>query len=595
MAAVPVAGLALGSRRSMTSPAARAGLVVLAGLAGIGVTAVMLGNGVRAPTSIELVLVPLVGWTFLAAGFVAWRIRADNRIGPAMVVTGVLWFASGLYWSQDPLVFSIGHAFESCYLAGIVYVLLAFPTGRLGGRIERLLTVIVFLAAGPAEILFLLLGGHAISGSCPGCPPFVFQVWNAGVLAGGLQLIQHGAGLLAIGLSVGILVRRWRTASAPLRFAIAPVIWSGIVAMPVFAAWVVDQALHDPAGHVVDVALDLALVAIAASFLLGVARTRLARSAVADLMLEINDSLPPGALQGALARTLRDPSLEVAYWLPGSGRFVDAHGAPMALPAAAEERSVTMIERDGRRIAALIHDPALDDEHLVRSACAAAALALENERLQADLRAQLSQVQGSRARLVAAAQDERRRIERDLHDGTQQRLVSLAMTLGLAESKVATDGAAAGGLIADARTELVGALAELRELSQGIHPALLTERGLGAALQDLALRSRTVVDLEVTLDGRLPAAVEIAAYYVVAEALTNVAKHAAAAPARVRVRRQGDRAVLEIADDGPGGADSALGSGLRGLRDRVEALGGSLAVRSPVGGGTSLLAEIPCA
>ncbi|HEU5288145.1 MAG TPA: histidine kinase, partial [Candidatus Limnocylindria bacterium] len=315
-------------------------------------------------------------------------------------------------------------------------------------------------------------------------------------------------------------------------------------------------------------------------------------SAVADLMIELSGTLAPGALQAALSRALHDPSLVIAYWLPEERRFVDATGASAALPDG-EDRTVTMVERDGRRIAAFIHDPAVDDEQLMRSACAAAALALENERLQAQLRAQLAEVRSSRARIVEATEEERRRIERDLHDGTQQRLVSIAMTLGLAEARAGNDSAARE-LIAESRTAMSAALRELRELSQGIHPGILNDRGLAPALDDLVTRLRLPVALEVALTERLPARVETTAYYVVSEGLTNIAKYAHAASAQVRVRRENGAALIEIADDGAGGADPSKGSGLRGLRDRVEALGGRFAVTSPPGHGTTIRAELPC-
>ena len=197
---------------------ARVAATLAALLAGAVVTVIMLTNEVRQPLPLDLIFVPLVGWSFaVVSGLVAWSIREDNRIGPAMVATGLLWFASALYWSQDPVVFSVGHAFESFYLAGIVYVLVAFPTGRLDTGLSRLLAVVVFLAAGPAEILFLVLGGHAVSSTCAGCPAFVFQIASAADLARGVQVVQHGAGLVALTLSVGILVSRWRAASPPLR------------------------------------------------------------------------------------------------------------------------------------------------------------------------------------------------------------------------------------------------------------------------------------------------------------------------------------------------------------------------------------------
>jgi signal transduction histidine kinase len=230
----------------------------------------------------------------------------------------------------------------------------------------------------------------------------------------------------------------------------------------------------------------------------------------------------------------------------------------------------------------------------VRAVAAAAGLQLENERLQAELRSQLEEVRASRARIVEATQDERRRIERNLHDGTQQRLVSIAMTLGLADAKVATDAEAARRLIAEARGDLSTALEELRELSQGIHPGILTERGLGKAVDELALRMHLPVEVDVGLSERLPTPVETAAYYVISEALTNIAKHAGASRAQVMVGLEDGRAVIAISDDGRGGADAGHGSGLRGLRDRVEALGGRFGLESPLGEGTAIRAEIPC-
>jgi signal transduction histidine kinase len=252
------------------------------------------------------------------------------------------------------------------------------------------------------------------------------------------------------------------------------------------------------------------------------------------------------------------------------------------------------VEREGHRVAALVHDASLrDDPALVEAVSAAAGLALENERLQAELRARLDDLQGSRARIVEAADDERRRIERNLHDGTQQRLVSVSMALGLAESKLERDSEA-GRILEEARQALGAALQELRELSQGIHPGILSERGLGMALRELAYHAPVAVDLRVELDERLPEAVEVASYYVVAEALANIAKYASATEVTVSVDREDGRAFVRVADDGVGGADPARGSGLRGLADRVEALGGILVLESPSGEGTRLRAEIPC-
>jgi signal transduction histidine kinase len=241
-----------------------------------------------------------------------------------------------------------------------------------------------------------------------------------------------------------------------------------------------------------------------------------------------------------------------------------------------------------------VHDPALlEQQALLRSAGAAARLALENERLQAELRAQLAEVRASRARIVHAGDDERRRVERDLHDGAQQRLLGIRLALQLARGRLADGGATVDELLAEADAEVVGALEELRALARGIHPAILTEEGLAPALAALARRAPVPVEVTVRRE-RLPAPIESTAYFVAAEGLANVAKHAHASRASIEVTSANGRIAVEVADDGVGGADAA-GAGLRGLRDRVEALDGRLEVESPAGGGTRISAAIPCA
>jgi signal transduction histidine kinase len=230
---------------------------------------------------------------------------------------------------------------------------------------------------------------------------------------------------------------------------------------------------------------------------------------------------------------------------------------------------------------------------MLRSVAAAAGLAVENERLHAKLRARVEELRTSRARIVEAGTQERRRLERNLHDGAQQRLVALSLTMRLAQGKVHKDPARADELLGAAQEELKLALAELRELARGIHPAILSDRGLGAALEALAGRAPIAVHLADLPADPLPEAIEAAAYFMVAEALTNVVKYAHATQATVRVSRYNGRAVVEVADDGIGGADPGRGSGLRGLADRVSALDGSMELDSPAGAGTRLRAEIP--
>ena len=317
--------------------------------------------------------------------------------------------------------------------------------------------------------------------------------------------------------------------------------------------------------------------------------------AVADLVVEL-ERTPPGSVRDALARTLGDPSLELALWLPARGAYVDANGRAVELPAAGSGRAVTILGAADTPVAALVHDPVLLERRaLLEAACAAARLALENERLQAELRAQLVELRASRARIVSAGDEERRRLERDLHDGAQQRLLSLGLALQLARTHLGPDANGASDLLAEADVELRAALDELRELAHGIHPAVLTEQGLAPALRSLAERSPVPVTILGLPDERLPTPAEAAAYFLVSEALANVSKYAHASRVRIEVARVDGRVLVEVEDDGVGGAEPARGSGLRGLSDRVQALDGTLEVSSPPGSGTRLHAEIPCA
>jgi signal transduction histidine kinase len=286
--------------------------------------------------------------------------------------------------------------------------------------------------------------------------------------------------------------------------------------------------------------------------------------------------------------------LIVAFRREAAGGWMDEAGRPIDLDPWSDRR-VTLVERDGRRLAALIHDPALDPE-LVRAASAAAAMALENASLQAEIRAQLEEVRASRARIVHAADEERRRLERDLHDGAQQRLLTLAFALRSARRRLDADAdPALTDVLRAADDELRQAMAELRDLAHGIHPAILTEEGLGPAIESLAERSAVPVRVDGLPTERMSPEVEAAAFFLVSEALANAAKHAGGSPPRVRARIANGSLLVEVRDDGLGDADPARGSGLRGLQDRVAAVGGVLTIESPPGVGTRLSARIPCA
>jgi signal transduction histidine kinase len=294
-----------------------------------------------------------------------------------------------------------------------------------------------------------------------------------------------------------------------------------------------------------------------------------------------------------LARALHDPSLALAYWLPDFETYVDMEGRPLTLPENSA-RTSTVIDRDGGHVAALIHDSELVEEpELLDAVGAAAGIALENGRLQAELRARVEELKGSRTRVIEAGQRERQRLERNLHDGAQQRLIALSLRLNLLEQELG-EQPEARAQVDDARHEIALSLEELRAVARGIHPAVLSGHGLAVALESLAVDASLPVRLAVEIERRLPEQVEVAAYYVVSESLANIAKHAHATHATVEVTETAHGLLVEIVDDGIGGADTERGSGLRGLADRVEALGGRLKVWTPHGGGTRVRAEIPC-
>jgi signal transduction histidine kinase len=286
------------------------------------------------------------------------------------------------------------------------------------------------------------------------------------------------------------------------------------------------------------------------------------------------------------------------YWLPQYAAWADADGHQVELPAGSgngPSRSMTMIDRAGDRVAALIHDVALVDEpELLDAVTAAAGMALDNGRLRAELHARLEELRGSRVRVIEAGQRERQRLERDLHDGAQQRLVAVSLDLGRLEAGLPAD-AEARAVVAHVKREVATSLDELRDVARGLYPAVLTGHGLEVALESLAALAPVPVRLTVRTEGRLAEPIEVAAYYVVCECLANIGKHARAASATVDVTRAGSEVVVEVVDDGVGGAATERGTGLRGLADRVEALDGRLRVWTPVGGGTRVRAELPCA
>ena len=478
---------------------------------------------------------------WIATGLVAWQRRPDNRVGPLMVALGFANSLPHLTWDAA-LPFTLAELNFGLGIAVFVHLILAFPSGRLSPGFERtfvLSTYGAWLVVSPAWQLFW---DPRADGECPGCPRNLLLVSRNPGLFDALDFVSLLAAVAILGTTVVLIVRKVRRATGPTRRAYAPVLLAAAVAIVPFSALLVLDvlAVAEIPPSVVFWLGDITFAMIPVAFLVGLLRTRMHRSKVAELVVELGSASQPGEVRDAIARTLGDPSLVLAFWLPDSGRYVDPDGRELTI---AEEpgRAVTVLEHDGQRLAALVHDPALlDDPELVRAVGAAATLALENSRLQAELRAQLAEVRASRARIVEAGDAERRRLERDLHDGAQQHLLGIRLALQLARGQLADGGAALDQLLAEADTEAVDALAELRALARGIHPAILTEEGLPAALAALTRRTPVPVELSVHTD-RLPAAVEATAYFVTAEALANIAKHAHATrqPSTSRARTVG--------------------------------------------------------
>jgi signal transduction histidine kinase len=569
----------------------------LAGLAaGAGAIALTLGSDHVTDPWVGATLGPLVGWSFIATGVFAWWRRPHERFGPLMVAVGFAWFVGALTGSDVPAVFTAGLWLGSVYVVLCVHLVLAFPHGRLRGPGERRLVAAGYVLSVVGPLPMLLLGDLDERGCA--CPESAIRIADAD---GTAQLLGAGVTLAAVALIAAVLrllVRRRREASAGQRRALAPVLWSAVALIVGFGLVLSADTLGlRTASDVTGVVALAAFASVPYAFLLGILRSGVSRAGVvAGLLGALRDEIGAGDLRSLLADALGDPELELAYRLTPGDRIVDGRGHPVALPAPDDPaRTATDVSLDGETVGAIVHDRRLcDDPQLLSSVTAAAGLAMENGRLQAELRARVDELTTSRARLLETGVAERRRLERDLHDGAQQRLVALSLDLRLAQARLHADPDRAGELLTHAQEELRLALAELRELARGIHPAVLSDRGLDAALQALAARSPVPVMLEPVAAGRLPEPVEAAVYFVVAEALANVARHAHATRVSVRIDQAEGRALVEVADDGIGGADPTRGTGLHGLADRLSALDGRLTIESPVGQGTRLRVEIPC-
>jgi signal transduction histidine kinase len=574
----------------------------------IGVTALALGlitvpvvlaSNHASPRGLYLAAQLVIGWSFVGTGLFMWWRRPENGLGLLMTAVGFTWLLGILLATNDGYLFFLGELVAALPYAFLVQMLLSFPDGQLHTRLERLVVAaawfdVTIMQWAPLPFLQFPRSPH-----CERCPPNPLLAANQVHIADAFEKAQAAiAVVILVGLIVA-LTRRWRGFAAVQRRSLAPVIWTGALALFVLIVALATKLAgsEGPTYNTIYLVGLLPLAAVPYSFLAGLMQSRFSRAAAVSELVAQLSAAPEHrrGLRDALADAFGDPSLMLAYWLPDREHYVDAEGHRIRLPRGGS-RAWTPVQRNGAPLAVIVHDAALADERqLLTAAGAAAGLALENERLQAELRARVEELERSRQRIIEAGLAERRQLERNLHDGAQQRLVALSLNMRLARDRIATDPEGAHELIVEAMGELESATEELRELARGIHPAVLSDRGLPAAVKALAVRMPVPVSLGQMPPARLSPLVEIASYYVVAEALTNVAKYAHASSAEVRIIQSNGSVTVEVSDDGMGGADPEHGSGLRGLADRVASLDGSLEVDSSAGRGTTVRARIPCA
>ncbi len=520
-------------------------------------------------------------------GLLFWMWRPRNIVGPLLALWPLLALSNDVpslfdysQWSWTVFVALTG-------LYGAVYVnaVLLFPSGRLRSRYEAVLIAFVY------AVLWLHLALPVLLfGGFPGAPPFLHSLFDVGHSWSGIGTWLDAWAVAAIATIVVVdclLVARVVRAAPGVRRRLVPlvavfvVLWTFVF---VFTSLVTLGVAHEAEWALYPFTAVYGLSALAAA--IGLAAVRRRRGDVADLVVEL-DSVRSGDVRARLGQVLGDPSVVVALRSAERQAWLDGSEQEVSIPGDGS-RGVTYVG-DGRGV--VVHDrDLLDQPRLVEAAGSAALLALENDRLQAQLRAQMAEVRDSRTRLVEGDDRERRSLQRDLRTRVELQLRELDAGLAALSGRLDVTG---DSLLTDVRGELAVALTELDELAHGIHPAVLAEAGLAGALRTLADRTPVPVDVR-SCPGRLPASVETAVYFLVAEALANVARYSCATRASVEVQTDRGLARIEIHDDGIGGADPDRGSGLRGLSERVSALGGKLRVHSPPDGGTTLLAEIPC-
>jgi signal transduction histidine kinase len=492
----------------------------------------------------------IVGVVLVGSGLIAWDRRPESWTGALLVATGFAWFLGTFELSGWAGFAAFGSLFVTLHRGFLGHALLAYPSGRVRRRSERSAIIGLYLLSAVA------IAANTVAGT-----------------------------LITASVVFAVAAGRYLRSAGPERRARMV----ALTAATAFSVVLVVTAIAAK-DHAVPWAYEIVIALIAIALVTDLVRERWTEATITGLVVDLGSSDGSAPLRDRLAVALGDPSLELGYRLSERDAYVDDSGRVLELPDPRSSRAVTIVREGDESVAALVHDKAvLDDAELLESVAAAARIAVTNARLQAEVRSQVDEIEASRRRIVEAGDTQRQRLERELRDGAEHRLVEVAALLEEAGDGASADFAA---MVAEARVELEGAQADLREFARGIHPRALADGGLAAALADLARRTAFPVDLTVA-DDRFPAPIEAAAYFVCSEGLANIGKYAQASRSAIEVGRRDGILAVAVRDDGRGGASLDGGSGLRGLADRIEALGGRLSLESSPGQGTVLSAELP--
>jgi signal transduction histidine kinase len=583
--------------------------VAVAALAGCAGALLMVAVTSPAGDRIDRVLYEglLVGVP-VGVGLYAIGLPHSERFGILLVGAGLIWSLTALGESSQSLPYSVGRVSAWLIFPLLIYLMLVYPTGRLAPGLDRRVYEAITL------LIALLYVGSALFvdhypertpwASCRAdlCPPNSFQVLDSepAVMENVVRPAREILGIVLLGAVAYSLARRMRAATPLERRVQSPVVVMSIVSIVVLMAYLVTRRIAPDAAAVDTLgwAWSLCIPGIAAAFLAGLLRQRLL---LGEVLVGLSGAWGRGVdgskLRAALAVALSDPEVDVLFPDDAPGRWRDSEGRATSRSAAAEGgRAVTLIRDDGAAVAALVHAPALrDDERLLGSVTAVIRAAVQQRQLTSRLAASLDDLEESRKRIARAADLERSRIERDLHDGAQQRLVSMRIKLSLAEELSVDDPAAGAAAMHELGSEIDLALEDLRSLAHGVYPSLLSDRGLEEALRGVAAASPLPIHLYASGLTRYPAEVETAVYFTCLEAVQNAIKHARSASGVWISVQQNHSLRVEVRDDGPGFFPPARNAngGLRNMRDRVEAVGGWLTIDTSPGHGTRILGSIP--